>query len=98
MHKLDQIEAMSNKMDMIRKQRLSEIDDLLELFQGKLTLDDILDQDYSLISELAQVREEKNKELYAAINKEKKKGSYTDNFALLQQESENPPKSSNKKK
>lgn len=85
-------------MDTIRKQRLSEIDDLLELFQGKLTLDDILDQDYSLISELAQVREEKNKELYAAINKEKKKGSYTDNFALLQQESENTPKSSNKKK
>ena len=85
-------------MDMIRKQRLSEIDDLLELFQGKLTLDDILDQDYSLISELAQVREEKNRELYATINKEKKKGSYTDNFALLQQESENPPKSSYKKK
>ena len=98
MQKLDQIEAMSNKMDMIRKQRLSEIDDLLELFQGKLTLDDILDQDYSLISELAQVREEKNKELYAAINKEKKKVSYTDNFALLQQESENSPKSSDKKK
>ena len=53
---------MSYKLDKIRKDRLSEIDEILDLFQGKLGLDDILNQDYSLITDLANVRDEKNAE------------------------------------
>jgi len=54
---------MGSKLEKIRKDRLSEIDEILDLFQGKLGLDDILNQDYSLITDLANVRSEKNKEI-----------------------------------
>jgi hypothetical protein len=60
---------MSNKLDRIRKERLSEVDEILDLFQGKLSLDDILNQDYSLITDLALVRDEKNNERIARQNK-----------------------------
>lgn len=69
LEKLDKMEDMSNKLDKIRKERLSEVDEILDLFQGKLGLDDILNQDYSLITDLANVRDEKNAERIAQQNK-----------------------------
>ncbi len=67
--KLDKIESMSHKLDKIRKDRLSEVDDILDLFQGKLGLNDILNQDFSLITDLANVRDEKNSERLAQQKK-----------------------------
>lgn len=60
---------MVSKLDKIRKERLSEVDDILDLFQGKLGLSDILNQDYSLITDLANVRDEKNSERLAQQKK-----------------------------
>jgi hypothetical protein len=60
---------MSERLDRIRKERLSEVDEILDLFQGKLGLDDILNQDYSLITDLASVRDEKNAERIAQQKK-----------------------------
>lgn len=63
---------MSFKLDKIRKDRLSEVDEILDLFQGKLGLDDILNQDYSLITDLANIRDEKNAERLAKQKKSMK--------------------------
>lgn len=65
LEKLDKIERNARKLEEMRKSRISEIDDILDLFQGKLGLDDILNQDYSLITDLANVRNEKNDERLA---------------------------------
>lgn len=64
---------MSNRIDEIRRDRLSEIDDIMDLFPGKLSLDDILNQDYSLITDLASVRDEKNTKFAAEQAKKLKK-------------------------
>ena len=66
---------MAFKLDKIRKDRLSEVDEILDLFQGKLGLDDILNQDYSLITDLANIRDEKNAELLAQVRKPGKPGT-----------------------
>lgn len=47
------------KLEDIRKKRLSEVDYILDLFQGSLSLSEILNQDYSLISDLANIRRDK---------------------------------------
>lgn len=63
---------MTSKLDSIRKERLSEINDILEEFQGKLSLDDILNQDYSLITDLYNVRAEKNALMVEELKKQQK--------------------------
>jgi len=60
---------MASQLDEIRKTRLSEIDDLLDLYNGKISLEDILNQDYSFISDLANVRNEKNEARLAEAKK-----------------------------
>ena len=60
---------MAYKLDKIRKDRISEIDDLLAMFPSQLGLEDILNQDYSLITDLANVRDEKNTERLAKQKK-----------------------------
>jgi hypothetical protein len=56
---------MASQLEEIKRVRLSEIDDLLDLYNGKISLDDILNQDYSFISDLANVRNDKNLERLA---------------------------------
>ena len=70
---------MASKLEKIRKERLSEIDDLLDLFPGKLGLDDILNQDYSLITDLANVRDEKNTARLAKQNVNKPQNTLLEN-------------------
>jgi hypothetical protein len=60
---------MASKLEKIRRDRLSEVDDILDLFQGKLGLDDILNQDFSLITDLANVRDKKNSDRLAQQQK-----------------------------
>lgn len=79
----------------MRQDRLSEIDDLLELFKGYLTLDDILDQDYSLISDLAEVRIKKINELSDQTKAPSKGKTYEEKLSQMQSNG-NTPKSSNK--